>query len=418
MILHGKFSRLVVVGGGYAGLRAAFRLSSYLRPPAEGSVTLINRDDGHLLTTELPELVSARVACLSCRIPLGPLLERRGIEFRQGEVESFDSEEKVVHVGGEEIPFDKLVLAPGSVLNVRSDDGQEIPGARGAYTVCSFEDACRLRRRVQKCFSDALEERDASARRNLLTFVVVGGGSTGVEVAGELSHRLRWLSEEARLDHDEPKLTLLEATSRLVPGFGPGNSRQVEEALERTGVRVRLKSKVVAYDGRLALLESGEEIPAPTLVWAAGVRAAPLIENSGLKVDLLGRAHVTPLMQAEGFPDIYVIGDSANAKDSRGRTIRPNVQVALQEADAVAWNIAAELGAQEKTESHPRQGAMLVCCGGSKAIGRVGPFSISGSSAWLLKELASARYLRSLGHFGLFRKIFKQKLEGYGHKHE
>jgi NADH dehydrogenase len=398
----------------------ALRLSAYLQRLCDSSITLVDRSDSHVLASELHEVVSARVACLSVRLPLPPLLKSRGIEFVQDEPQTFDLEKKIVHLKGADVPFDRLILAPGSVPDFRANGKERLPGAERAYPFYHFNDACRLRMRTQKCFSDAAKEGSAAARQDILRFVVAGGGSTGVEVAGELQYRLRWLAREAGIDKREAGLLLLEASDHLVPEFGPANARRVRQALEKHGVEVRLKSRVVAYDGLFATLESGEEVLAPTLIWAAGVVGNPMLAMAGLQTDSDGRALVDASMQAQGLEHVYVVGDAAAAKDRRGRTVRPTGQAALQEADTVAWNIAAEIGGHEKDkkECHPHPRTFLVSCGGSEAIGRIGPLPVSGSLAWLAKEAISARYLASLGQLAVFRKVFRQKLDGYGHSHE
>jgi NADH dehydrogenase len=379
---------------------------------------VIDQSESHLLTSELQEAVSARVACLGLLLPLRPMLESKGIEFLQEEVKGLDLEKKAVFHKGGEVAFDRLVLAIGSVPNFQGDGKEEIPGARETYPFRDFQHACRLRMRVQECFAEAAKESDKEVRRSILTFVVAGGGSTGVEVAGELKHRLRWLAREAGLDEKEPRSILLEAAEHLVPEFNRGKARRAQEALAKSGVEVKLEARVVAYDGKVARLESGEEVFAPTLIWAAGVRGNRLLGGAGLRTDADGRVLVNRLMQVEGVGDVYVIGDSASVTARRGRIIRPSAQAALQEAEVAAWNIAAEFAGQEKKECFPRRSAFLVSCGGSEAVGWVGPLPVSGSLAWLLKEATLARYLRSLGSFSLFRNMFKQKLEGYCHKHE
>ncbi|MGH7607038.1 MAG: NAD(P)/FAD-dependent oxidoreductase, partial [Gemmatimonadales bacterium] len=292
--------RVVIVGSGFGGMRVARALR---RTPVQ--VVLLDRNNYHLFQPLLYQVATAGLEPEQIAKPVRAILRRQpNFDFRMVEVTAVDLASRRLATSGGAEPYDYLVLAPGGETNFFGLAGVAAHG----LGLKDVGDAVGIRNHVLRCFEHAMLERDGERRRARLTFVVVGGGPTGVEMAGALSEliRLVLVKDYPRLNITDVRVLLLEATDRLL-GTMPERLRAAAgRTLWRKHIEVRFGATVADYDGTAVRLTSGEVIPATTLIWAAGVKAAGLAQQLGLATARQGRIVVTASLQVPDHPEIYV----------------------------------------------------------------------------------------------------------------
>src|SRR5229473_1426571 len=334
--------RVVIVGAGFGGLVAARTLA---RDPVQ--ITLIDRQNFHTFQPLLYQVATAGLSPGEIAAPIRWILRsRRNIEVLMSEVQDFDLVRRVVKLPDGEIPYDYLVVASGASHAYFGHDEWE-PLAPGLKTI---EDALEIRRRVLLAFE--LAERHAAGEVSL-NFVVVGGGPTGVELAGTLAEISRHaLAHEFRkIDPRNTHIILLEGGSRVLPSYPEDLSRSAQEQLRRLGVDVRTSTMVTGVEP--GAIRMGEHcLSAAVILWAAGVAASPLGKKLGAEVDRAGRVLVQPDLSLPDHPEVFVIGDLAALKDEHGKILPGVAPVAIQEGKFVAHTIAGELNGQGRTNFH------------------------------------------------------------------
>ena len=368
--------RVVIVGAGFGGLVAARALARY---PVQ--ITLIDRQNFHTFQPLLYQVATAGLSPGEIAAPIRWILRsHRNVEVLMSEVQDFDLSRRVVKLPDEEIPYDYLIVASGASHAYFGHDEWE-PLAPGLKTI---EDALEIRRRVLLTFE--LAERQASSEKEQvqLNFVVVGGGPTGVELAGtlaEIAHRA--LTNEFRtIDPRKTRIVLLEGGPRILPAYPEDLSRSAEEQLRRLGVEVHTSAMVTnVTPGAVHMGET--QLPAAVIIWAAGVAASPLGKKLGAPVDRAGRVAVNPDLTLPGHPEVFVIGDLATLKDEYGKLLPGVAPVAMQEGKAAAHNIAAELRGERRTNFRYFNKGNLATIGRAAAVAEFGKIHISGFLAWL-----------------------------------
>src|SRR5213592_3800537 len=296
---------VVIVGAGFGGLRAARALRK-----APVDVVLLDRHNYHLFQPLLYQVATAGLEPEQIAKPVRAILRRQpNFEFRMVEVTGVDFAARRVATDHGPVPYDFLILALGGETNYFGLDGI----VRHGFGLKGVVDAVAIRNHVLRCFERAMLEPDAERRRALLTFVVVGGGPTGVEMAGALSEliRLVLVKDYPRLNIKDVRVLLLEATDRLLASLPERLREAAAETLWRKHVEVRFGAAVQDSDGARVTLKGGEVIPARTLIWAAGAQAVALTTQLGLPTARQGRVAVTPMLEAPGHAEVFVIGDAA-----------------------------------------------------------------------------------------------------------
>ena len=368
---------IVIVGAGFGGLRAARRLRS-----APARVILIDRRNYHLFQPLLYQVATAGLEPEQIAKPVRAILRgQRNLEFRLTEVHGVDLAGKSLRTASGEIGYDYLILAPGGATDTFGKRGVEKHG----IGLKDLTDAVAIRNRVLCLFERAALEMHPAVRRALLTLVVVGGGPTGVEMAGALSELVHIVlaKDLPALDLSQVSIVLLEAADRLLPGMPAHLSAAAAATLERKGVRVRLGAMVDDYDGVAVTLRGGEIIPARTLVWAAGARAAPLIAKLGLPTALQGRLPVEPTLQLRGAPEAFVIGDAAYLEDS-GQPLPMMAPVAVQMADTAVENIHQLMRGEPPVAFRYQNPGSLATIGRNAAVAHIRGLSFQGFAAWVV----------------------------------
>jgi NADH dehydrogenase len=373
--LDGKAPRVVIVGAGFGGLLAARELG---RAPVH--VTLIDRRNHHLFQPLLYQVATAVLNPSDIAAPIRRIIRADNTAILLGDVTAVDVAKKCVRLDADEVPYDYLILATGSAHSYFGHDEWE-PNAPGLK---SIEDAINIRQRVLFAFEAAEREPDPEKRKQWLNFVVVGGGATGVELAGALAEISRGsLAQNFR--HFDPKqatVILIEGLPRLLTTYPEALSAHAAESLSRIGVDVRLGTMVtdVREDGVVA---GGQFIPARTVLWGAGVAASSLGRSLGADVDKAGRVRVTPELTVPGHNEVFVVGDLA-ALESGGHPVPGIAPAAMQEGKHAAVNVLRAVRGQPLLPFHYWDRGSFAVIGRGAAVGVLfGKANVSGLFAWL-----------------------------------
>jgi len=368
---------VVIVGAGFGGLRVARALR---RAPVQ--VVLVDRNHYHLFQPLLYQVATAGLEPEEIAKPARAILRgQKNFDFRMIEVTRVDFAAKRLDTTAGPIAYDFLVLAPGGETNFFGLASLQ----RHGLGLKDIPDAITIRNHVLTCFEQAMLEPDAEKRRALLTFIVVGGGPTGVEMAGALSEliRLVLVKDYPRLNIKDVRILLLEATDKLLPALPERLREAAGKTLWRKYVEVRFGATVADFDGRQARLKSGEIIPAQTVIWAAGVRAAPLTATLGLAPARQGRIAVEPTLQLAGHPEVFIIGDAAY-REQDGEPLPMVAPVAIQMGESVARNIARQLRGQPLEPFRYHDQGTLATIGRNAAVAHVFGLQLSGFPAWVM----------------------------------
>lgn len=379
--------RIVIVGAGFGGLSAAHALGG-----ANADVTVIDRRNYHLFQPLLYQVATAALSPAQIASPIRAILRRAAnVRVVLGRVSGVDKQRRVVKLEDREIEYDYLVLATGSRHAYFGHDEWEhaAPGLK------KIDDATGIRRRILMAFEHAELMAPAEDRQRFLTFVVIGAGPTGVEMAGaiaELAH-VALRHDFRTIDPREARIVLVEAGPRILPAFPPALSAAAQKALERLHVEVRLGTPVSNCD------ESGvtigdEPLAAATIVWAAGVAASPAARWLGTEMDRVGRAVVGPDLTVPGHPEIFVIGDTALASGRDGKPLPGLAPVAKQQGAYVAKVLRARLaGKNLPPPFRYRDWGTLATIGRRAAVADFGWLRLHGTIAWLLWGLVHVSFL-------------------------
>jgi NADH:ubiquinone reductase (H+-translocating) len=398
---------VVIVGGGFGGLYAARALARH-----DVHITLLDRKNHHTFQPLLYQVATAGLNPSDIAVPIRSILRRLpNVEVLLGTVAAVHPESRTVTLAdGATIPYDTLLVATGATHSYfgHPEWASFAPGLK------TIEDALEIRKRVFFAFEAAEREPDESVRAQWLDFVVVGGGPTGVELAGTLGEISR-----QTLRHDfrhinpcESRILLLEGAPQILGTYVPELREKAKAQLEHLGVEVRTGARVVGIDPTGVTLapvdgKPGERIPSRTVLWAAGVAASPLAESLGVPLDRAGRVLVEPDLTVPGHPEIYVIGDVAAVKQGDGFV--PGVApAAIQEAKHAAANIARTLAGEPRTPFRYHDKGSLATIGRAAGIADFGRLKLSGFLAWLAWLLVHIFFL--IGFRNRFIVLFEWAL--------
>ena len=385
---HASPPRVVIVGAGFGGLWAAKTLAN---APAE--VTVIDRENYHLFQPLLYQVATAGLSPADIAAPIrGIVGAYRNISVMLGEIVGVDVAARVVSImGGRQVPYDYLVLSTGARHAYFGHDDWEVlaPGLK------RIEDATEIRRRILLAFEHAENETNPDERRRLMNLVIVGGGPTGVELAGAIAELARRaLAKDFRnIDPRAARIILIEAGPRLLPSFPKDLSDDATQRLEKLGVEVRLGAPVTAIDSSGVTI-GAVHIEARTAIWAAGVAASPAGRWIGAECDRVGRIKVDPNLAVPGHPEIFAIGDTALALDAAGRPLPGIAPVAKQQGRYVGRLIKAQLrGAKRVEPFHYRSYGNLATIGRKAAIIDFGWIHLRGLIAWVIWSVVHIYFL-------------------------
>jgi NADH dehydrogenase len=385
-----KTHRVVIVGAGFGGLEAAFGLAG---APVE--ITLIDRRNHHLFQPLLYQVATASLATSEIAWPIRYLLrDRREVTTLFATVNGIDVQEKrVLLEDGDAIPYDTLVLATGARHAYFGHDEWE-PFAPGLKTL---EDATTLRRRILVAFERAERESDPARRAALMTFVIIGAGPTGVELAGTIAELAQdTLRPDFRnVDTHKARVVLIEAGPRVLAGFADDLSAYAQRSLESIGVEVMLGEPVTecTADG---VTYGGKRLDARTIIWAAGVRASRAAEWLGAPADRAGRLQVLPDLTVPGHPEIFAVGDTVTIAAPDGNPVPGIAPAAKQEGRYVAQVIKARLNGSTPGPFRYKHAGSLAQIGKRKAVIDFGRIKLRGTLAWWIWGIAHIYFLIGL----------------------
>lgn len=404
--MQGRAARVVIIGGGFGGLNAA---KSLRRAPVD--VTVVDRRNHHLFQPLLYQVATAALSPADIAAPIRRVLSRqRNTTVILGEVTAIDVVHRRVRLeDGGAIEYDYLIVASGATHSYFGHDEWE----RFAPGLKTLDDATEIRRRFLLAFEMAERESDPGLRRARLTFIVVGAGPTGVEMAGTMSELARRAipADFRSIDTTSARVILVEALDRVLPAMPPDLSKRAKRDLEELGVEVRLNSRVTQIDDEGVRI-GDERIAAHNVIWAAGVQASPLGALLGAETDRHGRVVVRPDLSIEGHPEVFVIGDLAKVVDPESNKEVPGVapaamqmgrfvaRVIERECRAVVAHAASQGTLTPALFRREREGAfryhdkgLLATIGRAKAVAAIGRFHFAGLFAWLLWATVHILYL-------------------------
>jgi NADH:ubiquinone reductase (H+-translocating) len=398
----GKKSRVVIVGGGFAGVFTASALEERLIGRDDVEVLLVSRENYFVFQPMLPEIISGSIGLLDTVSPLRRLVPRTAVHVR--EVEAIDLAARTVrlapgfHPQAHEVPYDHLVLAPGTVTDFRG-----LPGLpEHALPFKNLADALELRSRVIHVLEEAdIESEDSELRRQLLTFVVAGGGFSGVEVVAELNDFVREVARNyPRIRPEELRVVLVHAQERILPEVPAKLGLYAQRLLARRGVELRLKARLQSASGDRAVLSDGTVIETKTLVSTIPSSPHPLVDALGVP-KLRGKIKVDKQLRVEGSDHLWALGDCALVPAAEGEFCPPTAQHAVRQAKTVASNLLAVIDGEARAlRSFDFNGlGKMGSLGRRNAVAEIFGISVSGFIAWFL-----------------WRTIYLAKLPGWGRR--
>jgi len=370
--------RVVVVGAGFGGLRA---IEALRQAPVE--ITVVDRRNHHTFQPLLYQVATASLSPADIAKPIRSILRSQDNirEILMAEAISVDPVQQMLQTDAGPIPYDYLVLATGARHSYFGHDDWA-PYAPGLK---SLEDALEIRRRVLTAFEDAERTDDDVERDRLLTFVVIGGGPTGVELAGALGEISRYTlaTEFDRIDPTWARIFLFEAAPRILLSFPESLSRKATGFLNQVGVQVRTDTLVTEVDAD-GVVAGGRRIRSATVLWAAGVAASTIGKSLGTELDRAGRVLVQPDLSVKEFPNVFVIGDLAALNGKDGKPLPGLAQVAMQQGRLAGANIRRRIAGEPAEPFVYRDKGNLATVGRNRAIAEIRGFRLAGFSAWLV----------------------------------
>ena len=383
-------ARVVIVGAGFGGLECAKALRR-----AQADVTVIDRENHHCFQPLLYQVATAALSPADIAWPIRHILRpQRNATVLMEDVRGVSLQKKCIQTQFGEIPYDYLVIATGSTHSYFGHD----EWSRYAPGLKRIEDGTRIRRSILIAFERAEVMKDEDQRRRLLTFIIVGGGATGVEMAGAIADvaRQTLAADFRRIDPRSARIILIEAGPRLLPTFPPGLSDYALKTLTRVGVEVRTETLVTKCDADGVDLKDGR-IDAGTVIWAAGVTASPAMRWLNAEGDRAGRVKVNSDLSLPGYPEIFVVGDTAAVTDKNGHPVPGIAPAAKQMGTYVGKLISARIAGREwnKPFRYMHLGD-LATIGRRAAVVKFGPLELKGFIGWVFWSVAHIYFLIGL----------------------
>lgn len=373
---------IVVLGAGFGGVTLVTELLRLLPPESGWTVTLVDRHNYHLFTPLLYHAATGLVDPTSILFPVRSLSHAPNFRFREGVIEGVSFEHRLVQLADGELSFDRLVIGLGGTTNFFG--AQEQVG--DALTLKSAADAISLRNRLIDAYERADVTSDADERRRCLTFVVVGGGATGVELMGAIRGLVydNLPRQYPRISPSETRLILCEALPQILPGLPPDLATHAREWLRSHGVELRMETPVQRVDRDGLVTRQGEYLPSRTVVWAAGVKPVPVVGQLDVPRANNGRIEVDEFLQIRSQPDCYALGDAAAMHDPHtGKQFPPSAAVAVQQGKSLAGIVVDRLDGREAQPFRYIHRGELVSLGRHEAVAVVGGVKLTGWPAWI-----------------------------------
>jgi NADH:ubiquinone reductase (H+-translocating) len=373
-----RLPHIVIVGAGFGGLTLARKLRN-----APVNITLIDRQNYHLFQPLLYQVAIAGLLPSQIAYPLRTIFRKqKNLTFQMGEVTSIDFDARFVKANGSVIAYDYLILAIGGQTNFFGLNSVKENG----FQLKDIQSAVSTRNHLLKMFEQASREADADKRRALLTFVVVGGGPTGVETAGALAELIIHVlaKDYPQMDMKDACVLLLEAGNSVMAAYPDELRKATFDLLRSKNVEIMLDTKLTDYNGQRVTLGDGGLIPTHTVIWTAGVRAAELADRIGVEQAGSGRIRVESTLQLPGRPEVFVLGDAAYLENGNGQPLPMLSTVAIQQGNVTARNILRISKGENPEPFHYKDPGLLATIGRNAAVARIWGLSFSGFIAWVI----------------------------------
>lgn len=378
--------RVVILGGGFAGIEVAKSLRL-----APVDITLIDRKNYHLFQPLLYQVAMAGLSSTEIAYPIRSIFSKQNnVEVLLAQVSSIDLDNKVVKITDGEVGYDYLIIATGAQTSYFGHP----EWAQVTLGLKDIDDALEIRRRVLLAFEAAEREPDPVKQKQLLTFVIIGGGPTGVELAGLLAELARKAlpPDFRRIRTDEARIILLEGMPRILGALPEKCSTNATEQLQKLGVEVRTQTFVKDINADGVTVE-GEFIPSSTVMWCAGVAATPLAKSLNIELDRAGRIPVEPDLSIKNHPEVFAVGDACVFLHQDGKPLPGLAPVAMQQGRAVAQYIRDSLAGKPRKQFHYKHMGSLATIGRGAAVADLNGFIMTGRPAWYLWLVAHIRPL-------------------------
>ena len=405
--------KIVVLGGGYAGVLTAKKLAKKFKKNKDVQITLIDKQSYHTMLTELHEVAAGRVDEESIRMDLKRIFAGRNVEVVLDEIKTIDFDQKVLVSDQQSYEYDYLVIGTGCKPTFFG-----IPGAEHAHQLWSYTDAVNLREHILNMFRQAALTADKQKRRELLTFVTVGAGFTGVEMAGELGEWKDELCRSFHIDRDEVSLYIVDFAPKVLPMYPDKLIKKAEKRLIKLGNELVMNSAVSEIHEDKVVLNKGEKvIQTHTVIWAAGIEGSDIVDQASVEKAGRGRIVTNGHLQAKDYEDVYVVGDNIfYIPEGEERPVPQMVENAEHSAPVVAHNIAVDINGGTHNTYKPTFHGSMVCIGSRYGVAQVGMpgmwFNLSGFFAMASKHLINIIYfIQVLG----FNKIWSYLMHEFFH---
>ncbi len=369
---------ILIIGAGFGGMEVARRLAN-----APVRITLVDRYNYHLFQPLLYQVAIAGLLPSQIAYPVRTIFRRqKNLTFQMGEATEVNLEARYIKMDGSVIAYDYLVLAAGGETNFFGAKSVEQNG----FQLKSIQSAIAIRNHLLKSFEEASHEADADKRKALLTYIVVGGGPTGVETSGALAELITHImtKDYPHMDLDEARVLLLEAGPHVMASYPDELRRATMELLKRKRVEILTNAKLVDYNGQRVTLDDGGRMETNTLIWTAGVKAAGIASRLGVEQAGSGRVIVADSLQIPNHPEVFVVGDAAYLVNGDGQPLPMLSTVAIQQGKVTARNIQRIIKGQSPEPFHYKDPGLLATIGRNAAVARIWGLSFSGFIAWVI----------------------------------
>ncbi len=388
-------TKIVILGAGYAGVVAGRKLSKLFKKNPDVEISLIDKNDSHVLLTELHEVAGNRIDPDGIKVSLEKCFRYTGVKIIRDRIENIDFDNKKLE-GKKIYEYDYLILATGSEPAFFGIKGME----DNSFTLWSFEDALRIKQQILDMFQGARYEKDPNIRQEMLTFVVGGGGFTGVEMMGELMEWVNRLCKQYDIDRNEVKLYLVEGLPTILPVLSNVSIKKAENFMKKNGVELINSAFITSVSPNVITLKSDNKdssIQTRTLIWTGGVQGNQFVIKQGIKPGKKGRALVNDYLEIEDKDKVYAIGDIAYHEDKDGNMMPALVESAMQSGETAAHNVKVAIMGGEKKPLEINLHGNMVSIGAIYSVAEVMGRKFSGVISTILKHLVNMHYLWEIG---------------------
>lgn len=393
--------KIVVLGAGYGGVLTAKKLAKKFKKWEDVSITLIDKNPYHTMLTELHEVAANRVPETAVRIELKKIFAGRKVDVVLDYIENIDFKQKKLEGKNKTYDYDYLVLGTGSKPTFFGCKGAE----KHAFTLWSFDDAVKIKHHIKNSFIKASKESDVWKRRNLLSFIVIGCGFTGVEMAGELGEWVNRLSEDYGINRAEVKIYIMDLLPKVLPILEDNLIDKTCKRLRKLGVEILTEANITEVKEDRVVINDEREIEANTIIWTAGIEGSDVLANSdSIEKIARGRVETDEFLRAKGKKDVFVVGDNIFfIPEGEERPVPQMVENAEHSSDLVAKNLTATIKEKELKPYNPSFHGVMVSVGGKYAVAQVGnpkkPLKFSGWMAMFIKHFINVIYFIQIAGF-------------------